>query len=606
MKPTRQIIEDASIKKCESFMKNYVTCRICAGYDEKFFSLNSYEDEINLGDMLTSIASVDIPVEEAILFNVCTECCNNIIFCYKFKMKCQKSLILLGDITNKETNAVEVENNSVLEEKKEIDSKTILMENNGLKVHNILNMNAEVLYGIEFLDDNVFEDEKCPKSVVKNRSKIQKTVKTKKQHIQDRVSKKFHSCKVCDKKFISAINLKSHMKIHSSEDRNLIGCKQCNEKFSSEHDLRVHSALHITANDKWRCYACSKEFFDRVSFRRHIRRHYKTKQFACEWCEKQFAELCALRRHERVHTGELRETPYECNLCDKRYSNNYLLKAHMMRHTGLRPCTCDVCGKSFPSMRLLNSHKLTHSDHKPYACPVCDKRFRHESTRKSHVLTHTGEKPYVCSVCGKTFRQNSNFTVHMRSHTGEKPYSCEMCPRHFKSTSSLSSHMSSHSKEKHFACTVCGKKFLRQSLSNHMRLHTGERSHACPACPKRFLSASRLKDHSKIHTDEKPFVCNICGSLFKKKVSLTNHLKKHDSKNNEKVRKSVKAKMLETAVDISEDMNLQITEVPLEVSEELVLQEDSNGKTELIVIKEEYAPQLLDGQLINCITLIQT
>lgn len=63
---------------------------------------------------------------------------------------------------------------------------------------------------------------------------------------------------------------------------------------------------------------------DRVSFRRHIRRHYKTKEFACEWCEKQFAELCALRRHERVHTGELKETPYECNLCDKRYCYEFI------------------------------------------------------------------------------------------------------------------------------------------------------------------------------------------------------------------------------------------------------------------------------------------
>lgn len=113
---------------------------------------------------------------------------------------------------------------------------------------------------------------------------------------------------------------------------------------------------------------------------------------------------------------------------------------------------------------------------------------------------------------------------------------------------------------------------------------------------KRKLSI--LYTNLKTFLDEKAFVCNICGAQFKKQVSLSNHTKRHEYKeNNEKVKKSIKAKKKNLSKELSEDydMNLQITELPIEVSEELVLQDDSNGKTELIVIEEELAPQLLDG-----------
>nr|XP_032515186.1 zinc finger protein 888-like [Danaus plexippus plexippus] len=395
-----------------------------------------------------------------------------------------------------------------------------------------------------------------------------------------KVKNKILFCKICSKNFRKIKTLRAHMKkCRNTEVKNSFPCGKCKETFSHEQDLCIHSALHTKGN-KWTCNECQKEFTERNRFRRHIRRHMACWRLACDACGKTFAEPCALRRHARVHTGERKEKTLRCDICDKRFSDRTQLATHSTRHSGLMPCSCSVCGKAFPSQRLLASHARVHSDLKPYACLYCDKRFRHESTRNTHHRTHTGEKPYVCSICGKTFIQNSNLKLHMRTHTGERPYTCNDCGSKFTSSSSL----------------TC-----------HRRIHTGEKPYECPY-------ERKYKAHFDIKPQyvprEKPFECAICSEKFGRKNYLVKHLRTHKNKVNKDTVKNQEIVILQEVPFVVEDSviynedpgnevsldtgvntvsNKNITlevseEIPIGVSGELILHENGEEKTELVVV----------------------
>ncbi|CAG4985740.1 unnamed protein product [Colias eurytheme] len=601
-------------------------CHICFSYSNEFISLES--DDRTLANMFSHITSLEVLPNEKVTFKICETCRNDVVYCYQFKIKCEKSFFILQEplqLVKKEFKSIN--NNSRVT--KNIEKETQTEEVQLPQIECLSNVSVSKIEckeeiddseeHVEYLDSDYFdttnyekddfdakdiqieikqEDPDWEENVLTFSSQLQ----DKEQLERKKQSKTNYNCGICQKNFLKEKTLKAHIKCHKTISDNSVSCGKCKETFVSEHDLNVHSALHTKGN-KWTCNKCLKEFEDRTRLRRHIRRHFESKRYTCDRCDKQFVELCALRRHVRVHTGERRDRPHKCALCDKRYVHKSQLQVHMLSHSGARPCECDTCGKAFPSRRLLASHLLVHSDLKPYACSYCDKRFRHESTRNTHHRTHTGEKPYVCSICGKTFIQNSNLTLHMRTHTDEKPYSCETCGRKFKSRSSLSNHVYTHTGEKPHECPVCGKRFARTSLTNHMRRHTGEKLHECCACKKSFVTASRLRQHARTHTGEKPFKCSLCSAQYTKESCLLKHMKRHEREKSKHVSKNenvlyvhkvpviVTDKLVVTKENVKEndknDLTLEMAEDgPIEVSGELILQDDSNVKTELLVIDD--------------------
>ncbi|XP_039751274.1 oocyte zinc finger protein XlCOF6-like [Pararge aegeria] len=518
-------------------------CRICLLADTNMLSMMSKIGSDSIADMFYSITAVKVAPEENYPLMVCSHCRNCLIDCYRFRIKCIESNTILQSKIGGKNNLIQ--NNSSIAGKTDKQTQSCVnVEINGknegtVKIEmdidpdlyekvdrtNTFEMDIEIHQNNEelgYLEEDISLTNESDKVVHctpnKNLLKREKKKYTEKLHF---------SCLTCPRKFLELNILRVHSKTCSDNKQNEYKCGQCTQCFGSEYDLKIHSAIHIKGN-KWKCTKCEKDFTDRTKFSRHIRRHMDTtKRWSCESCGKAFAEKSALVRHSRVHTGVAREKKYSCKLCNKKFGDRYQLNEHNANHTGVRPCSCDVCGKTFASSRLLASHSRVHSDDRPYECSYCIRRFREKSTRDTHHRTHTGERPYICSVCGKSFIQNSNLRLHMRTHTGEKPYTCQVCGRKFSSGSSLCSHKRIHTGEKPYSCAFCGKRFARMDIKGHLRLHTGERPHACCACPKQFVSAAALREHRLVHTGEKPFQCTLCPAKFKKKMYLTNHLKRH-------------------------------------------------------------------------------
>lgn len=63
MNPSSKNNEDSSTKRRESVKKNEISCRICKSFDEMFFNLSWNEDELSLGEMLSSIVSVKVRIK---------------------------------------------------------------------------------------------------------------------------------------------------------------------------------------------------------------------------------------------------------------------------------------------------------------------------------------------------------------------------------------------------------------------------------------------------------------------------------------------------------------------------------------------------------------
>ncbi|XP_047989085.1 gastrula zinc finger protein XlCGF57.1-like [Leguminivora glycinivorella] len=559
-------------------------CRVCLSTDniamESLLPLEGW----GLAEMYTTLTSIDVSQDD-FPSQACRSCKAEIEHCYEFRAKCIKannfikSLLTAASGIKEETNIRKGESSqktSLIVSKAEIKEEE----------DEITDMQYEYLEEDLINDDEEWRQDMDSKDILEITKAGDKTYQRK---LASESKNRNYYCTSCNKKFKTIKALRNHTKQHEKEVPSN-ACGQCKEAFTCAHDLRLHAAVHLKG-PVWTCpnSECGKEYNNRTVFRRHVRRHMLGKRHCCERCGKGFAEPHALRRHARVHSGQPPPRDHACHLCDKRFTDGSLLTAHIARHTGELPCACPVCEKRFPSARLLASHALVHSDLKPHACHFCDRQFRHDSTLRTHLRTHTGEKPYVCSVCGKTFIQNSNLTLHMRTHTGERPYSCSLCSRRFTSGSSLKTHIRTHTGEKPYSCELCGKRFARLDVRAHLRLHAGERPFACSACPKTFVSAARLREHTRVHTGERPYECAMCPLKYPTKSHLVKHLKTHETKKPKREERRDKVGKVGKVIIIQhieqDTLEKDIGEqVPLEVTGELVLQEDGEIKTELLMV----------------------
>lgn len=263
-------------------------------------------------------------------------------------------------------------------------------------------------------------------------------------------------CTVCDKAFVLAQHLKSHMKLVHSDEKT-IQCTMCGKLFNHPGNYKKHMRTH-SGERPFKCSICDKSFGQSSNYTAHMRVHTNDKPYKCTECNRTFIQAVNLTQHMRTHASE---QPLKCSLCDKTFARINHLRLHERKHhrpatneTGslvraqhdnCKPQLCSICGKSLVGgRRSLRMHMKIHENNRPHACQYCDKKFITKNDCSKHMRIHTGEKPYQCELCAKCFRHSASYRIHMRNHNGEKPYRCTHCGKGFSASSDCKKHIKSH------------------------------------------------------------------------------------------------------------------------------------------------------------------
>ncbi|XP_043930933.1 PR domain zinc finger protein 5 isoform X2 [Protopterus annectens] len=331
-------------------------------------------------------------------------------------------------------------------------------------------------------------------------------------------AKKKLVCSVCCKKCSSSANLIEHRKVHENFD-----CPECDKKFISANQLKRHMITH-SERRPYTCEVCSKSFkrLDQVTAHKII--HSEDKPYKCKLCGKGFAHRNVYKNHKKTHSED---RPFQCEECKALFRTPFSLQRHLLIHNSERTFKCDHCDATFKRKDTLNVHiQVVHDGHKKYKCDLCDKAFVTPSVLKSHKKTHTGEKEKICPYCGQKFASNGTLRVHIRSHTGERPYQCPYCDKAFSKNDGLKMHIRTHTREKPYQCTECNKAFSqKRGLDEHMRTHTGEKPFQCDVCDLSFSLKKMLIRHKLTHNPNRPMAeCQLCHKKFTRNDYLKVHM----------------------------------------------------------------------------------
>ncbi|MEE6514578.1 hypothetical protein FKM82_022858 [Ascaphus truei] len=108
------------------------------------------------------------------------------------------------------------------------------------------------------------------------------------------------------------------------------------------------------------------------------------RRFKCNQCERSYRHAGSLLNHKKTHSTGV----YQCPACSKEFFNLLALKNHLRIHSDQNRYPCQDCDKAFRVASRLATHRKIHEQGGPFTCPLCNKCFFRRSSFKRHQLTH--------------------------------------------------------------------------------------------------------------------------------------------------------------------------------------------------------------------------
>lgn len=206
-----------------------------------------------------------------------------------------------------------------------------------------------------------------------------------------------------------------------SKRRRKFKCDHCDVKVNSQYHLDIHRSKHgDTTTKKYICEICDRSFVAAQFLKSHMQTHSATSTINCEICNKSFTGQAYLKLHMQLH-NDIKK--FKCSKCDEMFPTKNCMKLHMKKHTKVKNFKCDYCNKQFVSKITMEKHRMTHEG-RPMDCHVkcgqCD-RTMHASLLRTHTTrAHPPnndddvKRPHKCSTCGKSFIVKINLNLHIR------------------------------------------------------------------------------------------------------------------------------------------------------------------------------------------------
>ncbi|CAL8098765.1 unnamed protein product [Orchesella dallaii] len=225
----------------------------------------------------------------------------------------------------------------------------------------------------------------CAKNFINN-SQLQRHINT----IHKKIKR--YTCKICGRGCLDLSALNIHVRRHIGETT--LECKLCNKRFCTATELKRHEVSHH------QCPHCTKKLSSTKDLDNHIKISHAGKglKYRCP-CGAKFKNRYLLKSHRlSSHKGE---RIFKCDHCPKAYLSNVNLTHHNLTHLNRRNFKCAVCNKAFVYKSNHDDHMRIHTGENPFRCSVCGRPFGRQSEVKSHERIHqdVGDR-YGCVFCG--------------------------------------------------------------------------------------------------------------------------------------------------------------------------------------------------------------
>lgn len=141
------------------------------------------------------------------------------------------------------------------------------------------------------------------------------------------------------------------------------------------------------------CHLCPKQFTRALNLRQHLRGHSTERPYVCKICDRSFARLQDRKRHEVFHSEV--STPSDSPVMSRQNSMTSMNSANSAassaasrrgpRIAGGYPCR--QCDRVFDVPSDLAQHERNHKpkEQRPHACPHCDERFLYPKDLGRHI-----------------------------------------------------------------------------------------------------------------------------------------------------------------------------------------------------------------------------
>ncbi|XP_069606963.1 oocyte zinc finger protein XlCOF28-like isoform X1 [Ranitomeya imitator] len=230
-------------------------------------------------------------------------------------------------------------------------------------------------------------------------------------------TKIMYSCGVCKFSSCNLVAMRRHMWKHSDRHK----CKICEKTFASATELRLHLNVHLGIKPH-KCSECDMAYRTPADLLRHTRSvHDLEKPFQCCYCDYASVEATRMKIHIRSHTGE---RPFTCTLCSFASTDAFKLKRHIRTHTGEKPYVCSFCQATFTQRNSMKMHILRkHTENVPKEhCPICNAALFGKNDVQVHIRKQHSylETPLKCRFCPETFHERYIFRQHQQSHRNKR------------------------------------------------------------------------------------------------------------------------------------------------------------------------------------------
>ncbi|KAJ8334941.1 hypothetical protein SKAU_G00405800 [Synaphobranchus kaupii] len=305
-----------------------------------------------------------------------------------------------------------------------------------------------------------------------------------KQQLQQQSDTLF-SCYICERTFLSSVELTDHQATHSKEDKPF-KCTHCQESFRTFSEVTSHRR-YICLERQCTCWDCGESFRGMYLLRAHRAARHPTpppghardesKTHRCAKCGRGFEEEEELLRHQENHAGEQRcnggaptkrrgRPPRQAEPADgekgespgnqgggvqagriaggtaggakgrrgrppKSAQRADLPQdpAEAEAETGEAPQhLCLECKASFPAVSQLRAHRKEKHGQPPspprkhHACKDCEESFSRPEQLEAHTARVHGAGRHTCPTCGKSFGRENSLRAHQQTHTSaEEP-----------------------------------------------------------------------------------------------------------------------------------------------------------------------------------------